>query len=237
MSGIALDFTKSSPTVPGLYLIKQNTQKNEPMGKPLHIVFHHSAGHRNVVYDDYHFCGAEVDGKAYVVKTLKTSEKGQHLWGRNSGCVGYSLSAMAKTKANKFIHPSDAQLEQAGLWLGEYSAWKKFDIKGTVSLINKDYIPSTKTLVSMGTYEDYALVADHGYFALHDRYYPDRWDIGEFNYTEKQLQSGLLRKELLTVKPNQRRNTYLEDIISYGTKVFNELKAGKRKFQLSSILS
>lgn len=237
MSDITLDFTKKVDHSKGLYLLKQNTQKNETMGKPLHIVFHHTAGHKNVVCDDYHFCGAEVEGKAYVVKTLKTNEKGQHLWGRNSGAIGYSLCSMAKTKAGKFIQPSDQQLEHAGLWLGEYSAWKNLDIKGTISLINKDYIPSTKTLESMGTYENYAIVADHGYFALHDRYYPDRWDIGEYAYTELQLRSATLRKELLTIKPGQRKNTYLTDIIEYGLKVYQELKAGKRKFQLESILS
>lgn len=141
-----------------------NSQKDSPLGKPVGIVLHWSAGYKNQVWDEYHFNVAEMYGLPVVVKTLKLSQKGQHLWKRNTGMIGVSISAMATTE----LTPSPAQCDATAILVAELCAWKQIDPCGEITLTGFD-----KTITMFA-------VEDHAAYAKVDGYFPDRWDIGKY---------------------------------------------------------
>lgn len=83
-----------------LTLHSANGQKNQPLGQPTQLVLHWTAGDYRGVWDDYHYCVAydRSADRACIAKCLDITQKGQHLWKRNTGAIGLSFSAMADSR-------------------------------------------------------------------------------------------------------------------------------------------
>lgn len=172
-----------------LTLHSANGQKGEPLGKITQLVLHWTAGDYRGVWDDYHYNVAfdRSEKRACIVKTLDLTQKGQHLWKRNTGAVGVSFCAMADHR----FPVTEEQKEACALLLAELCYKLNLDprLKGTIT--------------------------DHAEWAKVDGYYPDRWDIG----SQAAGAANLL-------KPLEARTIA----------IWHELKAGKRKLTLESIL-
>jgi hypothetical protein len=100
-----------------LTLHRANGQKAEPLGKPTQIVLHWTAGDYRGIWDDYHFCVAfdRSENRACIAKCLKLTQKGQHLWKRNTGAIGLSFSAMADSR----FQVTPKQIEAMALLVAE----------------------------------------------------------------------------------------------------------------------
>lgn len=182
-----------------------NSQKSEALGTIVGIVNHWTAGMFDTAFDDYHFNICLLGTKAVIVKTLNLTQKGQHVWGRNTGLVGVSLACMSNPKV-KATHPHPAQIEAMAVIEAELCAWKHLNPSGTISLPDKDNTGTA--LVNTGKYHNFNVISDHAEFAKEDRYFPDRWDIGEY------------------------QNIVRSKVIQY----HKELKEGKRKFQFKELI-
>lgn len=100
-----------------LSLFTANKQKHTPLGHPTQLVMHWTAGNYQQVWDDYHFNIAydPVAKRACVAKTLNLTQKGQHLWKRNTGAIGVTFSGML----DKRFPITTEQIEAAGELLAE----------------------------------------------------------------------------------------------------------------------
>lgn len=154
----------------------ENTQKQEPMGQPKGIVLHWGANNRFNWADGYHFNICDFSGEIVVVQSLKLTEKGSHVWGRNSGLIGISMSCMATSK----LFPTDGQQETTSILIAEFCAWKSLDINGEILLPEKKYYPKPDRLIDTGKMIKFPVVTDHAEYAQKDGYFPARWDIGKF---------------------------------------------------------
>ena len=176
----------------------ENTQKQEPMGNPKGIVLHWGANNRFNYADGYHFNICDFSGNPVVVQSLKLSEKGSHIWGRNSGLIGISMSCMAEPD----LTPTDLQKEVTAVLIAEFCAWKSLDIKGKLILPGKKYYPNPDRLIDTGKMIEFPTVTDHAEYAKKDGYFPSRWDIGKYkdgiikraNQVYQELKSGKARK-------------------------------------------
>lgn len=97
-----------------LELFAHNDQQHQPLGKVTQVVLHWTAGGYAQCYDSYHF-NIAYDAKvprACVVKSLKLTQKGQHLWKRNTGAIGVTLCAMgtAQLKVQPLQEQAAAEL-------------------------------------------------------------------------------------------------------------------------------
>lgn len=187
-------------------LERPNYQRSEFMGKPDKIVLHWTAGNKKTLYDDYHYNITEIDGEGYVFQTLKLTEKGQHLWGRNSGSVGITLCC----KSIPTDLPTEKMIDAAAVLVAELCCWKNLNIKGKITLEKKTTKRVGKELILYNVPGSISVdvVSDHAAYARLDNYYPDRWDI------EK----------------------YLPIIKAKAETYYTELKAGKRTFQFKDII-
>lgn len=154
----------------------ENTQKHEPMTQPKGIVLHWGANNRFNWADGYHYNICDFSGVAVVVQSLKLSEKGSHVWGRNSGLIGISMSCMAKPD----LIPTDLQKETTSILVAEFCAWKSLDIFGKIILPEKKYYPKPDRLIDTGKMIKFPVVTDHAEYAKRDGYFPSRWDIGSY---------------------------------------------------------
>lgn len=187
---------------------KVNTQYNAPLGKIQGIVLHWSAGPKNIIFDDYHINSALTQKDIVMAQTLKPTQKGQHLWGRNSSMLGVSMSCMD----NPGDTPSDNQVSATALFVAEACCWYQLDPAGNIEL-NKKKISGDKLIDvynSKGQLEKITVpvISDHSIFARLDGYYPDRVDIGK----------------------------YLPIIVKQAKAYYKELKEGKRQFIFKEIL-
>ncbi len=154
----------------------ENTQKNQPMGNPKGIVLHWGANNRFNYADGYHFNICDFSGNSVVVQSLKLSEKGSHIWGRNSGLIGISMSCMK----NPDLEPTKVQQETTSILIAEFCAWKSLDINGEILLPEKKYYSNPDRLIDTGKMIKFPVVTDHAEYAKRDGYFPERWDIGKF---------------------------------------------------------
>lgn len=155
---------------------KQRDEGNTSASGALHIVWHWTAGTDASLYDDYHF-NVSVDTtktKAVVFKALQFSEKGQHLWQRNTGTIGFSFCALSTNAANK---PTPVMVDAGAILTAEVCAWKGIDPRGTIVLPEKKYVASSDSMSNTGKYIAFPNISDHASFARKDGYYPDRVDI------------------------------------------------------------
>jgi hypothetical protein len=151
---------------------RANSQRHEASIPPVKSAVHWSAGNPKTVYDDYTFCITEVNKKIFIFKCLKWSEKGQHLWLRNSGTLGFSMLCFAKDEATM---PTKDQIEYTALAIAEVYAWKKIDPRGKVSTYK-----ISQGKVIPGSNLEVDTISDHMSYAKSDGYYPDRVDVGVY---------------------------------------------------------
>jgi hypothetical protein len=155
---------------------KQKDEGNTSASGKFHIVWHWTAGTDASLYDDYHF-NISVDvtkTKAVAFKTLQFSEKGQHLWQRNTGAIGFSFCALSTNAENK---PTPVMVDAGVILTAEVCAWKGIDPRGTILLPEKKYTRSSDSMANTGRDVAFPTIADHATFARKDGYYPDRVDI------------------------------------------------------------
>lgn len=157
-----------------LALFAHNDQKAQPLGAPSQVVLHWTAGNYQQCWDSYHFNLAYdvAVGRACVVKSLKLSQKGQHVWKRNSGAIGVTFCAMANAKSYA-VQPK--QEEAAAVLCAELLQHFKLPLSA---------------------------LRDHAFWAQEDGYYPERWDIGpRFEPVRKLTQAHLAKLQAGEVKP------------------------------------
>jgi hypothetical protein len=164
-------------------LIDDNDQDHEPLGKAIGVVPHWSAGTYAQAFNGYHFqiVYNPVTKKAYVVKCLPTTAKGQHLWGRNSGFFAVSFAAMrgASEQHHGKYPVTPEQMELAAQLIAELCAWKGINPAVKVTVPELKMTPDQKRLVPTGKSVQVPTISDHALFARME--YPKaRWDIGPF---------------------------------------------------------
>ncbi len=195
-----------------LQLRNDNGQIHEPMGPVVAFCVHWSAvDNPQVVHDGYHAQAGRLvaGGPAAIIKVLDDTQKGQHLWGRNSGIEGHALCAGGSN--------ADEDLVIAlGTYLGERCAWKRIDPRSTVRLpkMKANLVTNTITRVP-GEWVTVPVIADHCLYAKLDGYWPQRWDVGDPRVNGKPSLLPAIRKQ--------------------AELVYDELKAGKRKFQYADL--
>ncbi len=157
--------------------ISENESRREFYDNEKHIVNHWSAGRRNQLWDGYHFNITEINDQIFVFKTLKRKEKGQHLWGRNTGCIGNSICSMFEGDK-----PTDGMIDTLALLNAEQCAWYGLNPEGTILLPKKKVIEGK--LVTIAGNINAPIIADHKHFS--DIEYPSqRIDIGVYMITVK----------------------------------------------------
>ena len=151
-----------------------NTQKHEPLLTIKGIVLHWTAGPKALCFDDYHYNVIDVAGKASVVQTLLPTQKGMHLYGRNTGMLGITVCAMQNPKLKSSL-PTDAQIEAMALLCAEICCFKNLNPDG-------DLFDAPVIVNRIRTKEIFKapVLSDHKYWAIKDSYYPDRWDIDTY---------------------------------------------------------
>lgn len=153
---------------------KINSQRKDPMGELLGLVMHHSGVQKGIVFDDYHFNITEgKDGQVYVFKTLGFNEKGQHLWGRNTGLLATSLCCLATGKDT----PTENMIKANAILNAEKFAWKRLNFGRLILPAKKIFSGNLVNIVGETITID--SLSDHGSYAKLDGYFPDRWDVGE----------------------------------------------------------
>lgn len=136
-----------------LHLFAANEQKNSPLGTITRCVLHWTAGSGLQMWDDYHFNIALAGKSPVVVKTCSLTQKGQHLFKRNTGAVGFTFAAPGPNSVTPEMIEIMAKL------LGEFCYKHGLD-------------PAGKTA------DGFYVIDDHAAYAKADGYFPDRWDIG-----------------------------------------------------------
>lgn len=155
-----------------------NNSKFDSLGQIQRIILHTTAGHRTTLYDDYHYNITQIENEVYVFQVLRTDQKGQHLWGRNSNCLAISLNCLYDSDP-----PTEYMLDTMSLLVAELSAWKNIGIHDMISLPAKTQITDSdgrEILVNTGYEIKMPKVADHAMYAHKDGYYPDRVDIEKY---------------------------------------------------------
>lgn len=182
------------------YINNDNSQLNENMGKVIGIVLHWTAGDQKTFYNGYPINIGFIDNEVIVVKTIKFTQKGQHVWQRNSGLLGIALCAMKVW----IIKPNEYQLDIMSLFIAEYCSWNKLDPEKTISLPEKKLVGIT--LVNTGRNKNFPIISDHRTFAEADGYGSERQDI--LNYYQPVREKAIqYYKEL---KNNKRKFQFLE---------------------------
>lgn len=177
---------------------RANSQRHEPNIPFVKSAIHWSAGSPKTVYDDYTFCITEVNNKAFIFKCLKWSEKGQHLWLRNSGTLGFSMLCFAKDESTM---PTKDVVEYTSAIIAEVFAWKKIDPRSKTETYK---ISSGKILSDQHITVD--TISDHLTYAKSDGYYPDRIDVGKYLPIIKNRAIAIFDD----LKSNKRKFQYLE---------------------------
>lgn len=150
------------------YFNRNNSQKNETLGDPLFNVCHWTAGSSLSIFDDYHFNITQYGNTVYVFKTLKWHEKGQHLWGRNSNAIGYTLCCMSSP--NKI--PTGNMLDALAVLIAEVCAWKHMEPSKNINLPRKKYmkLDHRLSLVNIPGEISAPIITDHSFFGDNDGY-------------------------------------------------------------------
>jgi hypothetical protein len=182
------------------------------MKAPVGIVCHWAASGYRDVFDAYHNSIAydEVQKRACVVRNLKSNQKGKHAWGRNSGLLGNSFSAMSDTHA-----PITAQqIEAMSQLLAEQCLHYKLDPAGHVTL---QKMKSNDTQIwAVDGFISVPVIMDHAILAKNDGYYPERTDIGSQD-----------------TRPGRN---YLAQVTARAISIHKSLKAGTSKTMFDSII-
>jgi hypothetical protein len=192
-------------------LILANGQKSFPLKTPEAVVFHWTAGSHVQMWDDYHF-NIVFDAntkEAKVVQTLNWAQLGQHLWGRNTGTVAITFSAMSRATSNNFgaFPVTPQQVEAAAILAAEICAWKRINPHEVYQVPDKTIVRGA--LVNTGGFNTVPRVSDHAFYASLDGYASERWDVGP----------------------------YMGQLTKLVQKYYDELKAKKREFMFKELMS
>lgn len=156
-----------------LALVAGNGYKGQPLGKVTRVDLHWSAGGYRTIHDKYHFSVAwDADAKrACVVRALRPTQLGAHLWGRNGGSIGVALCAMGPGAP-----VMREQVIAAGQLVGEICFAFNLLIGAHVTMqkmaCDADNIWPVAGNIVM------PVIGDHAMFAKADGYWPDRSDVG-----------------------------------------------------------
>lgn len=187
----------------------ENSQKDDLLGsKILGLVCHWTAGDYDDFYDGYHFNIGFINNEVIVVKTLGNNQKGQHVWGRNTGMIGITLCAMK----DWILEPNQYQLDIMSILIAEICAWKNLNPESKISLPKKQV--QGDTLITLGGTQSFNLISDHREFAIADGYPSERQDI---NNSKKKID-------------------YMVEVRAKAIKYYKELKANKRNFLFVDII-
>jgi len=184
------------------FSFKKPVLVDEPLKKIEGFSWHWTAVKKNVLFNDYHFNISDFSKDILVAKTLSLKTKGQHTWGQNTGLVGLSF-------CNTIVgddKPSKEMIELGAILQAELCAWHNLDPNGKFTR-NKKIVQGDRLITIAGT-DSFDVIGDHCQFSKANRYYPDRWDIGDILPILKQK------------------------AIEY----HKELKQGKRQFQFLEII-
>lgn len=182
------------------FIHNENQQKQDPLGIVKGIVLHWTAGDHDDFYNGYHFNIGEINNLPVIIKTLGWNQKGQHLWGRNTGMIGITLCAMKDWK----ILPTQKQLDILPILIAEICAWKNLNPEGKISLANKKVVG--QDLIDIGGFSNFDVISDHRTFAKKDGYGSERQDIKQY-YLPAKEKAIIYFKEL---KSNKRKFHFLE---------------------------
>lgn len=152
----------------------------EPLGKPVRVVLHWTAGDWDATFGEYHAC---VKGSGLYVPTRGLAVKGAHLWGRNSGSIGVSACGEAGATADRTGAPQGSRYPLTGLQIETMA-------KASAELLARFGLgpPGTKVATQKMRQEGDRLVpadgwvytdvlVDHAEFARLDGYASERWDV------------------------------------------------------------
>jgi hypothetical protein len=147
------------------------------------ITLHWSAGTYNQIFDGYAYCVVfnPKNGNVWIVKTLRATEKGYHLWGRNSGHMGVSFMAMrgASPDGHTGQYPiPDVMAQAAWAFVAEMCIDLKHKPDDMIAHAKKAS-NATQIWTVPGEIQ-MPFVADHRAFARKDGYPAARFDIGDF---------------------------------------------------------
>lgn len=154
-------------------LLSDNT-RGESSGVEKHLVNHWTAGTATQLFNGYHYNITEVNNEVFVFKTLNRKEKGQHVWGRNTGAIGNTLCCMYNNKK-----PTDKMIDALAILNAEQCAWYNIDPRKQIQLAKKKRT-GVNSLVTVSGFINAPTVSDHSFFAKQDGYASDRWDIGDY---------------------------------------------------------
>lgn len=199
-----------------VYLALENTQYWQEMGSILGIVFHWTAGPWSVAFDGYgdNIVYNPLTKKAHVVHCLKWSQKGSHIWGRNTGLWGISFASMKgatdiKNHMGEFP-VVDEMIRVGAIYTAELCAWKGINPQGVLELTKKQ--AQGNSLITVPGILKAPTITDHKFFADADGYSSHRWDIGG------------------------AKGWIMESLMSQLLERYRALKDGKAKFEYLGIL-
>jgi hypothetical protein len=158
-----------------------NKQKHEGRGRAKCVTFHWLATDWDCAYDDYDyvivFCSKT--RKVYVLKCVKSGDKPQHCWGRNSNTIAIGLAGMHGASGPNALGRYAIQDEQ--LWIaaqlaGEICAMKGIDPHQLVEMPELKCNRAQTVISPTGKTIMVPAINDHALFAKHDGYGNARWD-------------------------------------------------------------
>lgn len=176
-----IDFTKGAKSLEAagrtFTIRKTNEQADEPIGDRVAWVPHWSACPENLVFDDYHIniCRSLDHKTAIIAKTLKFSQKGMHVWGRNTGLLAISFACPAISQPTK---PNGVMVDAMALAIAESCAWHGIDPEKEIVLPRKR--ADGDTLKTVSGLVKFHPITDHAGYAKADGYSSYRVDIGTF---------------------------------------------------------
>jgi hypothetical protein len=195
-----------------IYIHRENDQSNRELGPKKALVYHWTAGTYEQCFDAYHFniIYDKAANKAHAVKNLNTNQLGQHLWGRNTGMLAISFSAMrgaVNTTNHQGLYPITDEMISVGAQLGaELCAWYFINPREFLTLPKKQI--QGNNLVTVSGIIKVPTITDHATIAKFDSYSESRWDVGTY---------------MVKVK---------EQLLTH----YDKLKADKAKFQYLGII-
>jgi hypothetical protein len=158
-------------------------------------VLHWTAGNYTQTSSHYHFCITydKTTGKAKVIQVRSVYERGEHIWHRNTGLVGFSICAEYSA-----AYPTQkVQKEALAKAVAEFCFI--FDI-------DPDEQYQAKDLNTPGVWYNIDRVADHATYAKIDKY--GKVDITKY-YDEVK---GKIRWYLSKLKSGEHKIEYLTNI-------------------------
>jgi hypothetical protein len=169
--------------LPGFGTISHCSENDQRHGDFLPVkgtVMHWTASsNRMLTFDGYHFNIADNGKEAAVIKTLGVSEKGKHLWGRNTHFAGFAYCATADDSKPNYGPGAPTVRQRVAMQtvVAEFCAWRRVDPRVMIE-VQKMASNASSIWAVDGTIK-VPTVASHQTFAIPDGYGRERWDTGK----------------------------------------------------------